>query len=156
MRRMVLVPLLAVALAGALKAQEAGGKESGQAAAQQQVLKIENEVNDAIGKNDWKMVVRMWSPDMDYTNQSGQFLTRADFVNALKSGRTKFLTMTHSGMRARAYGDCGDLVVVTGYSTSHIDQAGTLSVGPRRFSDVWVKRNGAWRLVVHHVTNVAK
>jgi len=64
--------------------------------------------------------------------------------------------MTHSDLRARAYGDCGDLVVVTGYSTSHINLGGKLSVGPRRFTDVWAKRNGAWRLVVHHVTNVAK
>jgi len=71
MRRIFIAPLLAVALAGTLKAQEAGGKESARAA-EQQVLKIENEVNDAIGKNDWKTVVRMWSPDMDYTNQCAQ------------------------------------------------------------------------------------
>ncbi|MGH9376992.1 MAG: nuclear transport factor 2 family protein [Terriglobia bacterium] len=155
MRRIVLVPLLAVALAGALNADPVPSKEPAQTAAQQ-VLKIENEVNDAIGKNDWKTVVRMWSPDMDYTNQSGHLLTRADFVNALKSGKEKFLTMEHRDLRARAYGDCGDMVAVTGYSTSHIDVDGKLSVGPRRFTDVWVKRNGQWRLVIHHVTNVAQ
>lgn len=155
MRRIFFALLVAAAMAGVLNAQETGGKESAQAS-EKQVMKLENNVNEAIGKNDWRTVMRMWSPDMDYTNQNGQFLTREDFVNALKSGRTKFLTMEHTDLRARAYGDCGDMVVVTGRSTSHINQSGTVSAGPRRFSDVWVKRNGEWRLVVHHVTYVAK
>jgi len=155
MRRMFLVPLLAVALAGTLKAQGAGSKESARAA-EQQVLKMEEKVNQAIGKNDWRTVSRFWAEDMDYINASGQLLTQADFVNALKSGNIKFLFNRHSDVRARAYGDCGNIVVVTGYSTSHINLGGKLSVGPRRYTDVWVKRNGAWKMVVHHVTNVAK
>ncbi len=155
MRRMFLVPLLAVALAGTLKAQGAGSKESARAA-EQQVLKMEEKVNQAIGKNDWRTVSRFWAEDMDYINASGQLLTQADFVNALKSGNMKFLFNRHSDVRARAYGDCGNIVVVTGYSTSHINLGGKLSVGPRRYTDVWVKRNGAWKMVVHHVTNVAK
>src|SRR5579875_667040 len=154
MRQMFLVPLLAVALAGTLNAQGSAGKESNQAI-EKQVLKIDEEVNQAIGRNDWKTVSRFWAADMDYINASGQLLTQADFVNALKSGKMKFLFNRHSDVRARAYGDCGNMVVVTGYSTSHIELGGKLSVGPRRYSDVWVKRNGEWKMVLHHVTNVA-
>src|SRR5487761_139808 len=154
MGRMVLVPILAVALAGVLKAQGAGGKEPTQTATQQ-VLKIEEQVNEAMEKNDWRVVARMLSPNMDYTNESGQHHTQADFVNALKSGRMKFSTMAHRDIRARAYGDCANLVVVTGITTSRLNLEGKLHVGPRRFTDVWMKRNGEWQMIVRHVTNVA-
>ncbi|MGH9439000.1 MAG: nuclear transport factor 2 family protein [Terriglobia bacterium] len=152
--RVVLVPLLAVALAGVLKAQEAGGKRPDQAATQQ-VLKLEQQVNQAMEKNDWSLVARMLSPNMDYTNESGQLHTQADLVNALKSGKMKFFTMTHSDLRARAYGDSGGTVVVTGISTSRLRMGSKLYAGPRRFTDVWVKRNGEWRMIARHVTNVA-
>ncbi len=155
MRQMMLIPLLTVTLAGTLNAQAVSGKKSTESATRQ-VLQMEDKVNQAIGKSDWRAVSRIWSPDMDYTNSSGQLLTQADFVNALKSGQTKFLALRHSQIRARAYGDCGDMVVVTGYSTSRINLSGKISVGPRRFTDVWAKRDGEWRLVVHHVTNVEK
>ena len=47
-------------------------------------------------------------------------------------------------------------MVVTGHSTSVLEYKGKLFDAPRLFTDVYVKMDGRWQLVVHHVSDLAK
>jgi hypothetical protein len=37
-----------------------------------------------------------------------------------------------------------------------VHDKGETSIGPRRFTNVWVKQDGDWKLVVHHVTDIVQ
>lgn len=58
-----------------------------------------------------------------------------------------------SEMTVRGY---GDTLVVTGVKTMDYTLRGKESVGPFRFTDVWVRPDGRWQVVASQVAKVAK
>ena len=154
MRRILLVLLTAIVLASFVSAEEAAGTERrADQQASKEVLQVEAEANQALVKSDVKVLGRIWADDISYTSADGALVTKADFLNSLRTGELKVYSIVHSDIRQHVY---GDTVVVTGYSRSKAETHGKISTGPRRFTNVYVRRDGRWQLVVHHVTLARK
>ncbi|MFM9373390.1 nuclear transport factor 2 family protein [Streptomyces sp. Da 82-17] len=79
--------------------------------------------------------------------------TREEFLGHIRSGG-----LTHSAMRSadtprvRIYGEAGDTAVVTGRTTNTAHYRGRRFDADEWATDVFVRRDGAWRCVLTHLT----
>lgn len=151
MRRIILLPLLTLALAGLVQAQETTGPEAEKEKAE--VLKVEDRFSKAIMSHDWDVLPQVFADGMSWVAR-GDRLDKAQVIADYKSGNLHFRQLTHDHVQVRIFAD--NTAVVTGHSTSILDYKGKLWSQPRLFTSVYVKLNGQWRLVAHQVSEVAK
>jgi uncharacterized protein (TIGR02246 family) len=150
-RRMVAVALsvLAVFTIAWRTARSAAAAEN----AKDEVLKVEEERNQALQKNDVEALSRIYADDVVYTNATGALLTKAQHLTDLKAKTLNFRSFKHDDVLVRVHGDTG---IVTGISTSAVDYQGTVSSSPRRFLNIYVKQEGRWLCEAHFETPVVK
>ena len=122
--------------------------------AEQELIRLENNWNDAIVKHDWAFFDQILAEDYISTNFDGSVGTKADFLKFLKSGESVMDSSTVDDMKVRIYGDAA---VVTGRFTTvkELYQGKDLS-GRYRLTDTWVKRAGRWQCVAEHVSRIAQ
>jgi ketosteroid isomerase-like protein len=148
MRRMLLLPLLAIALVAIARAQETATSE-----AEKEVLKADEARNEVLQKGDADGVARYLTDDVQYGNERGEILSKDQMLANLRSRKQKFLSFKHDDIHVTVHGDTG---VVTGRSTSVVEFQGKISSHPRRFMNVWVKQgDGPWLLAAHSETAIA-
>ena len=147
-RRMLLLPLLAIAVVGVARAQEAASSEA------DQVLKADEARNEVLQKGDADGVARYLTDDVAYANEKGEILSKNQVLDNLRSRKQKFLSFKHDDVHVTVHGDTG---IVTGRSTSVVEYQGQVSRHPRRFMNVWVKQgDGQWLLAAHAETAIAE
>jgi len=147
-RRMLLLPLLAIAVVGVARAQEAASSEA------DQVLKADEARNEVLQKGDADGVARYLTDDVAYANEKGEILSKTQVLDNLRSRKQKFLSFKHDDVHVTVHGDTG---IVTGRSTSVVEYQGQVSRHPRRFMNVWVKQgHGQWLLAAHAETAIAE
>jgi len=152
MHRIIFISLLTISLACGVRGQQVGGnQERATEKAKQEVLKVEDEMNQAIAKGDVDTLEHIFGSDFMVTNPSGKIISRAQDLAEIRSGANKLVALVHDDVHVRVY---GDTAVLNGRSTSTLQYQGNVSKGPRRFTNVYVKRGGRWQIMDHHVTNV--
>ena len=120
--------------------------------AEAELLKLENEIAAAIVRSDVAFVQRVWGDDFFYTGVRGETKSKKEIVAELESSQLKFERMQFDDQRVRVY---GETAVVTGRATTKgRGPQGEIS-GRFRYTRVYVKRDGAWQLVVFHGTPIA-
>jgi ketosteroid isomerase-like protein len=133
--------------ATAAKTAEAAGDGS---STEQDLLKLEREWLDSYIKGDEDTMARIESDDFTITYQDGSVRTKSDELANLKK-RTgppdPSLTMSTEDVKVRIYGDTAVLTgVFVAKSAEHLERS--------RYTDVYVKKDGAWRVVASHLTSV--
>ena len=84
------------------------------------------------------------------THANGTTDTKATYLADLKScARTFSGAVTESDMSVRFY---GDTAVASGSSQSTVTLNGLAQGGALHFTRVYVKRDGAWKMIVSHAT----
>jgi ketosteroid isomerase-like protein len=151
MRRVLLIVFSTVAFLGLAKWTAKNAAAAGEI--KDEVLKIEEERNQALPKGDVAALERIYADDLVYTNATGALLTKAQHLANLKDRTLNFRSFKHDDVQVRVHGNTG---VVTGISTSAVDYKGTVSSSPRRFVNVYVKQDGRWLCVVHMETPVSQ
>src|SRR5215475_1460528 len=121
-----------------------------------EVLDVNQSVDLAIRTKDTDALGTILSDTFDYTNQTGELLSKAQMLANIQSGRLTTVAQKHSVAHLTINGDTGDAAVLTGISDTSLVYKGKPSNGPRRFTRVYIKQNGQWHLVAQHVTLVAK
>ncbi len=116
-----------------------------------EVMKLEEERNQALQKGDIATLERIYSDDLVYTNATGALLTKPQHLAELKSRGLNFRAFKHEDVQLTMHGDTG---FVTGISRSVVEYRGSVSTGSRRFLNVFVKKDGRWQLVAHIETNI--
>jgi len=116
-----------------------------------EIVKVEDERNAAIMKGDVATLDKMYSNEIAWTNPRGELLTKSQVLDHLQSGEQKFFSIKHSDRQFHFY---GNTAVMTVFTTSSVRYKGKTSDAPRRFTNVFVKENGSWHLVVHQATPV--
>ncbi|MGH9358321.1 MAG: nuclear transport factor 2 family protein [Terriglobia bacterium] len=147
-RRTLLIPFLIVALAGIAQAKE-NAKSPANAAAEQELLKLENKENQAFLNRDTKVLDRLYADTLAWTRPNGEFLNKAQVLENLRSGKTKYDSIKHHDVRVRIY---GNTAILTGTSTTDLVYGGKPMNRFRWFGEVWVKQNGRWQLVAREVS----
>jgi ketosteroid isomerase-like protein len=116
-----------------------------------EILKVDDERNQALQKGDVATLDRIYSDDLVYANASGALLTKAQHLADLKGRTLNFRSFKHEDVQATVHGDTG---VVTGISKSVVEYQGTVSSNNRRFLNVFSKKDGHWLCVAHFETDL--
>jgi ketosteroid isomerase-like protein len=150
-RRLLLFALSAVAVLGLAKYAVKSAAAEGDL--KDEILKVDEERNQALQKGDVAFLSSLYSDDLVFTNARGEVLTKAQHLAELKSRKLAFQSFKHSDVQVRVHGNTG---ILTGLSTSAVVNNGTVSSSPRRFLNLYVKEDGRWRCAGHFETPVAQ
>ena len=90
---------------------------------------------------------RIYADDFIGVGPSGTVRTKPQVISDFTSGDLKFQSITTDDVQVRVY---GNTAVETGLSTMVGQDKGKTVPGDTRFTRVWVKQKGRWRLVANH------
>jgi ketosteroid isomerase-like protein len=121
--------------------------------AKDEILKVDEERNQALQKGDIETLSRIYSDDLVYANASGVLLTKEQHLADIKARKLSFRSFKHDDVQVTVHGDMG---ILTGISTSAVEYHGMVSSSPRRFLNVFVKKDGRWLCAAHFETPVVK
>ena len=86
------------------------------------------------------------------TDSDGTLVTKPMALNDLKEGALKIESFQLDDVKVRVY---GDVAVVIGLITEKSKFKDEDTSGQRRFSDVFVRRDGRWQAVASHESPVS-
>ena len=152
MQRILLLPLLIVALVGPARAQGTPGNQADREI-EKEILKLEDERNEAMQKGDIAVLDRTLAEDYVYVNTRGQLHTKAERLADYQSGVIKYLSFKEDEYRFHIY---GDTVVMTGRTSGAVEYHGKVNRQARRFTNVYIKKGGQWLLVAHQATPIVE
>ena len=118
-----------------------------------EILKVDEERNQALQKGDIATLDRIYSDDLVYANASGALLTKAQHLAELKGRTLNFRSFNHEDVQVTVHGDTG---VLTGISKSVVEYQGSVSSSHRRFLNIFIKKGGRWLCVAHFETNISE
>src|SRR5262245_58477608 len=111
----------------------------------------EARLTDALRHNDTDALDDVYADDFRLINYRGTVLQKAGVLQALRSGTPRFDSLATSELELRIYGDAG---VVTGRQRQVAREPGAGEAHPAdvRFTHMFVRTNGKWRLVMSQIT----
>ena len=117
---------------------------------EQAVLKAYRALDQAQFKKDRATMERLMADDYVYTHSNGTVNDKAADIKETMSDDIKWTGTKTDDLKVRTY---GNVAVVTGQVTL-TGSAKNYVPGPRRFTEVWVQRDGRWRNVGGQTTLV--
>jgi len=148
----VLVLVLAVSCQAFAQAKPAAPAKS--ASVEQELIKLENDWNNAMVKRDVAALSRIVTDDWTTIDpDDGTITTKAQSLANLKSGEDVFTSAVGDEWKVRVYGDAA---VVLSRETVKEQYKGKDVSGQYRFTDTWIKKAGRWQCVASAGTKIAK
>jgi len=128
-----------VALLGLLASSRAWAQAT--SATEQEIIKLEQAVTDAQFKKDRAALERLLADDYLYTHSNGSVLNKAQEITESMSSEVRWTDSKLADLKVRIFGDAA---VLTGRQTIQGTAKGYVP-GPRRITDMFVKRSGRWQ-----------
>ena len=130
--------------------QKLEGKAAKLGKAEQQIMALNQEWADAIVRGDVAALDRLFADDMIVTTSGGELRNKAQEMDELKPGtEIKTYFFNTDDVRVRVYKDAA---VVTGMARWRINYQGRDIDNQRRYTSVYVKQQGRWRIVAQQLT----
>jgi uncharacterized protein (TIGR02246 family) len=117
---------------------------------EQAIRKLDDERIQAQIHADTAALERIYADDFIGVGPSGTVRTKPQVISDFTSGELRFRSITTDDVRVRVYGNAA---VETGRSTMNGQDKGTAVPHDTRFTRVWVKQHGRWRLVANHYSS---
>lgn len=147
LRLFALFALLGLVTAGAAAAQDCSGTITADEA-----MKAETARYVAQTANDFAAMEKLFGNDLTYNHSSAATDDKAKYIDGMRSGRTKYRTMTpNSDVKARTYG-C--IAIITGTAVCEVTSAGQDRTVPLRFTAIWAKRPSGLEFVSWQSTGI--
>jgi ketosteroid isomerase-like protein len=109
---------------------------------------IEQQIAKAWVDGDRSTIDAILAPEWSVTDASGRFLTKAQVLHeAFASTERRIDSMAIDDVRVRLFGDAA---VATGRTRATGSYRGTSSSVVLRFTDMFVRHDGRWRVVASH------
>jgi len=115
------------------------------------IRKVDNERIQAQIHADAAALDRIYAEDFIGVGPSGTVRTKPEVLSDFTSGHLKFQSITTDEVQVRVY---GNTAVETGLSTMVGQDADKTVPRDNRFTRVWVKQQGRWRIVSNHYSLV--
>ena len=133
-------------------AQSADKKPSAASQTRRLILELERQGREATLKNDIEANDRLLADNWLNVNPDGSVTTKAQLLELLKAGTFKITSINNEDVSVRTY---GDTAVVTGLSTTKRAGQDSETISRQvRFTRVYTKIHGRWRVVSAHNTLV--
>ena len=115
--------------------------------------RLEHEWVDAIVKNDAATIDRLLAPDFAGTSPTAHSYDRNLALSDLKSGLYKVKSMKLDEVSANVYGDTA-VAFTSQQEESAYGESDTS--GHYHYTNVWVRKDGQWRVVASHGSRYAQ
>ena len=94
------------------------------------------------------------APDLSYAHSSGKVDTKASFIEGIRAGTLRYVTIAPAeDVDVRIY---DNTAVVTGHLHLTVVISGQEVKLHLRYTDVWVRRSGSWQMVAWHSTRLTE
>jgi uncharacterized protein (TIGR02246 family) len=153
--RLPLCCLLALASMGSVSGRAAGRSSEDAEQITKEIIRLDEEKVHALNTNDAAWFERVYADDISITGVGyGGLVDKANVVDGFRSKAHQLHTgsVHHDNRRVHVYN--GDTAVLTYIGNGVAKVNGKTSTVHTWTTDVYVKQDGAWREVVHHVTGI--
>ena len=144
--RSLAAAVAALALTSIAISQEQGATKD-QGSTEQVIRQLDSERIQAQIGADAVALDRIYADDFIGVGPSGTVRTKPQVLSDFTSGTLKFQSITTDDVQVRIY---ENTAVETGLSTMIGQDKGKTVPRDTRFTRVWVKQHGRWRLVANH------
>jgi ketosteroid isomerase-like protein len=119
---------------------------------EQAVRQVLDQISVALERSDIAALDRIYADSYTLVNESGELITKAPRLAAIKSGELKLESVGFDDVNVRMYGS-------TAVATYRVTQKGQLkgqSIGGQlRATSTYVKMKGRWEVVAAQITRIA-
>ena len=150
MRPALLIAVLVLTVAPMCEGQEQSASRDQRSAVEHVIKQLDNERIQAQIHADATALDRIYAADFIGVGPSGRVRTKRQVISDFTSGDLKFQSITTDEVHVRVY---ENTAVETGLSTMIGQDKGKAVPRDTRFTRVWVKQQGSWRLVANHYSS---
>ena len=150
MRQKLVITVVIFLAAAIASGQEQGERKDQSRVVEQAIRKLDNERIQAQIHADAAALERIYADDFIGVGPSGTVRTKPQVISDFTSGDLKFQSITTDDVQVRVYGNAA---VETGLSTMNGQDKGKTVPRDTRFTRVWIKQQGQWRLVANHYSS---
>ena len=150
MRWAFVTAILALTLTCIALGQDQSTRRDLRSSVEQAIRQLDNErIRAQIGA-DAVALDRIYADDFIGVGPSGTVRTKAQVISDFTSGDLKFQSIVTDEVQVHVY---ANTAVETGLSTMSGQDKGRAVPRDTRFTRVWVKQEGRWRLVANHYSS---
>ena len=150
MRRTLVIAVLALTVTSIASGQKQSASRDQRSSVERAIRLLDNERIQAQIGADARALDRIYADDFIGVGPSGTVRTKSQVISDFTSGELKFKSITTDEVQVRVY---GETAVETGLSTMVGQDKGQAVPRDTRFTRVWVKQQGRWRLVANHYSS---
>ena len=143
----LVIAVLGLSLTSIAQGQEERASRDQASGVEQAIRQLDKERIQAQIGADQVALDRIYADDFIGVGPSGTVRTKAQVISDFTSGSLKFQSITTAEAQVRVY---DNTAVETGLSTMIGQDKGTAVPRDTRFTRVWIKQQGRWRLVANH------
>ncbi len=147
MRWILVTAVLPLTLTSVALGQEQSSSRDQRSSVEQAIRQLDRERIQAQIGADAVALERIYADDFIGVGPSGTVRTKAQVISDFTAGDLKFQSITTDEVQVRVY---ENTAVETGLSTMVGQDKGKAVPRDTRFTRVWVKQQGRWRLVANH------
>lgn len=151
MNRMLVIAALIVTLAPLARAQTKSARRTQTESVMDGIRTLDQERIQAQIHGDAAVLNRIYADDFIGIGPSGTVRTKPQVLADFTSHDLSFQSITTDQVRIRVY---GNTAVETGRTTMVGQDKGKLVPRDNRFTRVWVRQQGRWRLVANHYSTL--
>ncbi|SRR5947207_2317511 len=150
MRRTLVTAVLALTATSIALGQKQSANRDQRSSVEQAIRQLDNERIQAQIGADAVALDRIYAEDFIGVGPSGTVRTKTQVISDFTSGALKFQSIATEKVQVRVY---ENTAVETGLSTMVGQDKGKAVPRDTRFTRVWVKQRGHWRLVANHYSS---
>jgi ketosteroid isomerase-like protein len=150
MRQIFAIAFVALSAAVIASGQEQGAIKDPNRSVEQVIRKLDNERIQAQIHADAAALERIYADDFIGVGPSGTVRSKPQVIADFTSGDLKFQSITTDDVQVRVYENAA---VEIGHSTMDGQDKGKSVPRDTRFTRVWIKQQGRWRLVANHYSS---
>ena len=153
--RHVFINTVLLALSLALSAQQPGARADANPLAQGEIKALELKLAELIVHGDWDEYEKHLASDYLHTRDNGHVESKDEALASLRDVKRKIIVMEMepADLAIRIY---GDTAVSNAEFTTSARENGQVKTRRTRRTDIFVKRDGQWRLVGGQETVIGK
>ncbi|HZH29970.1 MAG TPA: nuclear transport factor 2 family protein [Pyrinomonadaceae bacterium] len=152
----IIVLVVIITMTSLASGQTADKHVSSGSAAGQELLELDRKFVEAYIRNDTAFLDSIFSDDVTIINTQGKVLTKDEALKmrfAPAPGVTYDVSNPVDEVSVHLY---GETAIVTGRTTLKATRKGKTFTIPGRYTRVYVKLQGRWRIVAFHANNISQ
>ena len=120
---------------------------------EQEILKLEQQWEDALLKADAATLEKLYHDKLIYTHSNASVDDKASYNAKIKSGASKYVSIKRDDIKVTVI---GDTAIVTCHWLVQSLSGTTKNNTDARYVHVYVKEKGGWKMAAHQSTYVVK